>query len=44
MEIENYILKHFHETGIWLPTGQKFEEDPCGGRDCNECEIGGCPE
>jgi len=36
MEIENFILKHYHETGVWLP------DDPCGGRNCDTCEIGGC--
>jgi hypothetical protein len=24
----------------WIPTDA--EPDPCNGRDCNECEIGGC--
>jgi hypothetical protein len=42
MEIENFILKYYHETGIWLPTGKKDDDDPCNGRECTECEIGGC--
>jgi hypothetical protein len=32
----------YHETRIWLPTGEKYEDDPCNGRKCSECEIGGC--
>ena len=27
MEIENFILKHFRDTGVWLPTGKKYEDD-----------------
>ena len=27
-EIENFILKHFQETGVWLPTGEKYEANP----------------
>lgn len=27
MEIENFILKHFHETGVWLPTGQRYDDE-----------------
>ena len=27
MEIENFILQHFRETGVWLPTGKKYEDE-----------------
>ena len=30
MELENFILKHFQETGVWLPTGEKYEDDEEG--------------
>lgn len=51
MDLDNFILLHFHETGEWLPdtwarekqmTKAEHDQDPCGGRVCNECEIGGC--
>lgn len=27
MEIENFILQHYRETGVWLPTGKKDEDE-----------------
>lgn len=39
---ETYLekLKESRRTG--KPLSEIYGADPCGGRDCNECEIGGC--